>query len=145
MRVLLAAAALALLGGCTGPHADPGNPKGGPATDPSLPGIELAGNATWDGGAWHVSADASNRGTQTYRIPAGCDSPFTLEARADGGEPYGEVHCLAYTEPVPFAPGDAAHRGWTVKPGDFHWTGQAHFTVGFHDADRTGEVRAALR
>jgi hypothetical protein len=137
---VLAASALALLAGCLDSHGA----KAGTATDPSLPGIELSGNATWDGGKWVVTADAVNRGGTTYRVDTGCSSPFGLEARADKGEPYQEVQCLAYTPPIDFPPGRTAHRGWTVDPGPLGWSGKAHFTVSFEDAEDTGQVRLQL-
>lgn len=137
---VLVACILALLAGCMDSH----KAQDGTAMDPSLPGVELSGNATWDGGRWVVTADAVNRGERTYRIDTGCGSPFGLEARADKGEPYQEVQCLSYTAPIAFPPGDTAHRGWTIDPEPMGWSGKAHFTVRFHDVERTGEVRLRL-
>lgn len=142
MRLLAfaAVAAALLLAGCAGSH----RAQDGAGTDPSLPGVRIWGNATWDGDSWVVTADAANQGPQTYRIDAGCDSPFGLEAHADKGEPFVEVQCLAYTEPIPFRPGDRAHRGWMVPAEELGWSGQAHFTVSFQDAGGVGRIELEL-
>jgi hypothetical protein len=135
-----------LLAGCAGlgQGADPLERREGSGTDASLPGVRVSGNSTWDGDSWAVRAEARNEGSRTYRVDAGCDSPFSLEAEAERGEPYGEVRCLSYTPPVPFRPGETLRRGWDVDPGALRWSGEARFTVVFEDAESAGEVRVPL-
>jgi hypothetical protein len=121
-----------LLGGCmtAQDHAS----QTGAGGNPTVPGIRLSGNATWSDGVWVVSAEAMNRGSTTYRIDAGCSSPLGLDATADEGTPYQEVQCDAYTEPIPFRPGEKVSRSWTIDAEALGWSGHAHFIVAFRDA-----------
>ena len=138
-RPILALLLVAVAGCASAPSNYTGN-----ATDPSLPGVLLAGNATLRGDVWQVRAKAFNQGTQTYQIETGCGSPINLWAHADAGDPYREAQCLAYTPPVPFGPGQTAARTWNVHAGDLHWSGSAHFTLTFTEADNVRHIVLAL-
>lgn len=140
MRWLAAVGFLVLAAGCLEDH----HARAGEGTDPSLPGIEVSGNATWDGDSWVVTAEATNRGTRTYRIDTGCGSPLGLDARSAEGEPFIADACDAYTEPIAFRPGDQARKGWIVPAEDLDWSGRAMFTVNFSDADGVGHISVGL-
>lgn len=135
-------ALVVMLAGCFQPHADD---LAGEGTDPSLPGIVVTGEATWNGKEWIVTAEARNQGPATYKIDTGCSSPFSLEARAAKGQPYGEVQCRAYSMPIDFRPGQNVTRAWVVHPEDFDWGGAVHFTVVFSEAEGPGQIRVALK